>query len=180
MSTVDDSPAVALVSRGFRFCPYCHLRLAGNAPSEQEFCSAICERKFAKAAEAVVIAKGDPVAFRIFERDEFRCLYCRKSSVEDRVKLHLDHVVPMSRGGSDAVSNIATSCRTCNLHKHAKPLLKRVERRVLAEIKRRNKGVGLDPDAMVEYFRDRRKKSSATARAYLGRVPGATRIVRAR
>jgi 5-methylcytosine-specific restriction endonuclease McrA len=33
--------------------------------------------------------------------------------------LNIDHVVPVSRGGSDRVSNLALACRTCNEAKGA-------------------------------------------------------------
>ena len=34
--------------------------------------------------------------------------------------LHLDHVIPMSKGGSDTIDNVKPSHAECNLRKHAK------------------------------------------------------------
>lgn len=45
-----------------------------------------------------------------------RCAYCRGPYE------HLDHVVPISRGGSNWAANIRPACSRCNLSKGAKPL----------------------------------------------------------
>lgn len=48
----------------------------------------------------------------------FTCYWCgKKYDVKD---LHLDHVIPLSKGGADIWSNIALSCAHCNLTKHNK------------------------------------------------------------
>lgn len=53
--------------------------------------------------------------FRIFMRDGFKCRYCGRSPPE--VELHLDHVVPLSRGGTDDESNLCAACQACNAGK---------------------------------------------------------------
>lgn len=51
----------------------------------------------------------------LFRRDKNICLYCgRQCSVYD---LSRDHVLPLSRGGRDAWTNVVTSCRRCNNRK---------------------------------------------------------------
>lgn len=55
--------------------------------------------------------------FAIWKRDGFRCTYCRQSAVEMDIVLEVDHVVPVSHGGSDDDSNLTTACRTCNRKK---------------------------------------------------------------
>lgn len=55
---------------------------------------------------------------RIFERDNFTCLYCRKVGGE----LECDHIDPVSLGGSNEDSNLATACKTCNRSKSNKTL----------------------------------------------------------
>jgi 5-methylcytosine-specific restriction endonuclease McrA len=42
-----------------------------------------------------------------------KCAYCGKTDVP----LEVEHIVPKSRGGTDRVSNLTLSCRTCNLKK---------------------------------------------------------------
>lgn len=53
---------------------------------------------------------------RIFQRDGYVCRYCRKAHVQ----LECDHVIPVSRGGSNDDSNLATACRPCNRRKSNK------------------------------------------------------------
>ncbi len=48
----------------------------------------------------------------IMERDNGRCIYCRRSNV----KLELDHVRPRATG-SDRVDNLVACCRDCNIAK---------------------------------------------------------------
>jgi hypothetical protein len=48
----------------------------------------------------------------VLERDGQACTYCGS----DR-QLEGDHIVPLSRGGSNAFVNLATACRPCNLSK---------------------------------------------------------------
>ena len=55
--------------------------------------------------------------FKLFKRDNFRCIYCGKSPIEDNIKIELDHIIPLSKGGKDANSNKITSCKECNLSK---------------------------------------------------------------
>jgi len=53
--------------------------------------------------------------FEVFKRDEFTCQYCGRKPPE--VILHVDHITPVSKGGSDDISNLITSCKDCNLGK---------------------------------------------------------------
>ena len=55
--------------------------------------------------------------FEIFKKDNFRCVYCGKTPEEYNIKLHLDHILPRSKGGEDVISNLRTSCSQCNLGK---------------------------------------------------------------
>lgn len=52
----------------------------------------------------------------LFKRDGFTCQYCFKRTKE----LTIDHVIPISRGGSDTWNNVVTSCRACNHRKGAR------------------------------------------------------------
>lgn len=54
--------------------------------------------------------------FAILERDNFTCQYCGRGAPE--VKLHVDHIVAVARGGTDDESNLLTACRDCNFGKH--------------------------------------------------------------
>jgi hypothetical protein len=48
--------------------------------------------------------------FQVFQRDMYRCCICQRSGV----RLELDHIVPVSLGGSDKVENLQTLCWDCN------------------------------------------------------------------
>lgn len=58
--------------------------------------------------------------FEIFARDGFICQYCG-SRPPDCV-LEVDHIHPVSRGGTDDSINLVTSCYECNRGKRAKVL----------------------------------------------------------
>ena len=51
----------------------------------------------------------------VMERDRYACTYCGSDK-----QLEGDHVLPLSRGGSNAFVNLTTACRPCNLSKGAK------------------------------------------------------------
>ncbi|MBN1311548.1 MAG: HNH endonuclease [Anaerolineae bacterium] len=52
----------------------------------------------------------------LLEKYEFRCAYCGCRGEG----LTPDHVIPLSRGGDNALSNIVPSCSACNLRKGAR------------------------------------------------------------
>ena len=51
--------------------------------------------------------------YQILYRDKFRCVACG-ATAKDGTKLEVDHIVPVSKGGSDDVSNLQTLCQRCN------------------------------------------------------------------
>lgn len=53
---------------------------------------------------------------RVLDRDGFRCCLCGRSpAIEAGVVLHIDHVLPVSRGGLATLENLRTLCAECNL-----------------------------------------------------------------
>ena len=58
--------------------------------------------------------------FEIFKRDKFTCQYCGRSSPE--VILEVDHIIPVSKGGTNDIMNLITSCKDCNRGKSDKEL----------------------------------------------------------
>ncbi len=52
----------------------------------------------------------------VFARDDYTCIYCS----ERGGILECDHIVPISRGGTNEPSNLGTACRKCNRSKRAK------------------------------------------------------------
>lgn len=55
--------------------------------------------------------------YEILKRDQFRCVLCGRSAAEDGVKLHVDHFIPVARGGLTIENNLRTLCQDCNLGK---------------------------------------------------------------
>ncbi len=56
--------------------------------------------------------------FRVMRRDSFACRCCGRSPARDpAVELHVDHVIPWSRGGETVFDNLQTLCSICNLGK---------------------------------------------------------------
>ena len=61
---------------------------------------------------------SERLRFRILLRDGFRCQSCGRSPVQSPgVELHVDHVVPWSKGGETTLENLQTKCSKCNLGK---------------------------------------------------------------
>ena len=58
------------------------------------------------------------VRIKVLSRDNFRCIYCGKSPATDvGTKLHIDHIIPFSKGGTNTAENLQTLCEECNLGK---------------------------------------------------------------
>ena len=49
---------------------------------------------------------------QIFERDDFRCVYCGERF--PAAELTVDHVQPRVRGGDHSSGNLVTACKGCN------------------------------------------------------------------
>jgi hypothetical protein len=60
------------------------------------------------------------IRFEIFKRDNFTCQYCGKKAPD--VVLHVDHIHPVSKGGTNDLLNLITSCIDCNLGKSDRTL----------------------------------------------------------
>jgi len=52
----------------------------------------------------------------VLMRDGARCQYCG-ASVQHGAKLHIDHVVPWSKGGETTLDNLQVLCQACNVGK---------------------------------------------------------------
>lgn len=58
-----------------------------------------------------------PIALRrmVIERDGYYCVYCDENL--ENAEIHLDHVIPESKGGLTTYDNLQVTCRKCNLAK---------------------------------------------------------------
>lgn len=61
--------------------------------------------------------KADDVK-RLLEQQRAKCIYCG-TDISDGLHT-IEHVIPLSRGGSNSIENIALACRSCNARKGQK------------------------------------------------------------
>lgn len=57
----------------------------------------------------------EKLRFEVFRRDNYTCQYCGRSN--KNVELQVDHIIPVSKGGTNDITNLITSCRECNIGK---------------------------------------------------------------
>jgi len=61
----------------------------------------------------------DSMRYDVLSRDGFRCQICG-ATADDGYKLHVDHILPVSKGGKTEMSNLRTLCERCNMGKSDK------------------------------------------------------------
>jgi len=64
--------------------------------------------------------KGSYTAYEVqqkLRRQKFKCKGCK---TDIKASYHIDHIMPLARGGENNIGNIQLLCRTCNLSKGAK------------------------------------------------------------
>jgi len=90
--------------------------------ANQKYCSQECvstrwrEQAEKRRKQSMIDGSGGTylkLRFEVFRRDEFTCQYCGRT-VKDKVKLHIDHIVPKSKGGNLSMENLITACFDCN------------------------------------------------------------------
>lgn len=60
---------------------------------------------------------------KIFQRDKYTCSYCNYKNGIDGEKeriMSIDHIVPISQGGTNKEDNLTTCCLNCNIRKNDK------------------------------------------------------------
>ena len=55
------------------------------------------------------------IRYQVLKRAKYRCELC--GAHERQAALHVDHIIPRSKGGADALSNFQCLCITCNTNK---------------------------------------------------------------
>lgn len=72
------------------------------------------DRRMANDEERAKVTRA--MRYDVLRRDGFRCVEGGRGR-EDGVKLHVDHIKPVSRGGKSVISNLQTLCEDCNCGK---------------------------------------------------------------
>jgi hypothetical protein len=64
---------------------------------------------------------------KVFERDGFKCTYCGKQLT--RFSATLDHIQPVSKGGTNGMDNLVTACLHCNSSRGNRPVMEALKTR---------------------------------------------------
>lgn len=100
----------------------------GHEDFSPEFVQNICEKYFKQKygfddekefvkKQRSMMSKG--LRYDVLQRDNFCCVVCGRNA-DDGVKLEVDHIKPVSKGGKTEISNLQTLCLDCNRGKSAK------------------------------------------------------------
>lgn len=71
----------------------------------------------ARKSSVIVTPDADSIVRRMSSEDTF-CFYCNTLLLAREV--HVDHVIPLARGGPHASINFVAACAECNTRKHTK------------------------------------------------------------
>jgi hypothetical protein len=93
-----------------------------DTPALEALSATLVERiRWAKSAAGQRALMTSRLRQEIKERDDYTCLQCGISvHQEPHLLLEIDHVMPISRGGSSTPDNLQTLCWRCNRSKGAK------------------------------------------------------------
>jgi len=75
-------------------------------------------REYRQSAKFQRSLMTDKLRYQVLNRDHHKCVICG-ATAKDGAKLHVDHIVPVSKGGLTEMSNLRTLCERCNLGKGA-------------------------------------------------------------
>jgi 5-methylcytosine-specific restriction endonuclease McrA len=115
-----------------RICIHCGVDMPQAMRADSKFCSETCSnrahaitRKMHRRIGLAGRKKGAPLLERnyIAERDKFRCGLCggrvdMKLQHPDPLFGSIDHIVPLSRGGTNDLANLQLAHLRCNLSKN--------------------------------------------------------------
>lgn len=76
-------------------------------------------KKTYKARRRAIEKKGDPTA-KLFAWEQAQQKVCYWCGVSCADSYHVDHYIPLSKGGAHTVKNLVIACPQCNLSKSAK------------------------------------------------------------
>ena len=58
---------------------------------------------------------------KLKEEQDYKCKYCGSAlDFSAKGQVHLDHIIPLSKGGAHSITNVVWSCASCNLKKSNK------------------------------------------------------------
>ena len=135
------------------YCIVCGASFSKRTPNQITCGAPNCKRARIKQSMEKTTQKINAIReYFVFERDNFTCAYCGKSSFADGVQLHVDHVIPAIKGGESVAGNLITACATCNVTKNDTEVTCKEE--ILAVISERNLARGIDDKTPVKIWAD--------------------------
>ncbi len=96
-------------------CSYDSLKYRFELLEEIDFETVLSEYHSKKQRSLMTKELREQIAFR----DGYRCQICGKY-MPDGVGLHIDHIIPVSKGGKSVPSNLQVLCSKCNGRKSGK------------------------------------------------------------
>lgn len=94
-----------------------------RAVEYQELCDLYMQwrngKKYEETSKRERAMMNDQLRYDVLKRDNYKCKICG-ASAQDGAKLHVDHIVPVSKGGKTTISNLQTLCDRCNIGKSNK------------------------------------------------------------
>lgn len=123
---------------GKRKCKNCNKEFEYFSKTNKKiYCSTKCCFEFLKKNKE----KTSPfykIRFQVFNRDNFQCIYCGRSSIEERVILEVEHLNPLKgkkpNWKTTKTEDLVTSCRECNVGKLDRILSVDVIKRIKSKI----------------------------------------------
>lgn len=103
-------------------CKLCNKTITVNIWQQDQHCRAYYEKiKYNRQKNNIYqikIRKTISGKYRhfILQKFHYRCSDCGAS--KDETTLHIDHIKPFSKGGSNELDNLQVLCKKCNLSKH--------------------------------------------------------------
>ena len=105
--------------------------------------------------------------FEVFKRDSFTCQYCGRKAPD--VILEVDHIKPVSDGGTNTILNLVTSCQECNRGKGKTSLTEQQtvekERKQLEVLQERREQL-----KMIMKWHDELLQEEADQVSYIGKI----------
>lgn len=137
-------------------CKFCGKEF-NKVRANHSFCTPECASAYRDKERNKREYNTDRAKYTIYHRDKFRCIYCGKTSYEDNIRLHIDHIIPYAYSRNNTIHNLVTACEDCNIGKNVQPLEPDIFIRIRDEVAKRNKQLGFEDieftnNEMNQYF----------------------------